>query len=62
MRPLEEGEGLTGEDKEAAGFRRVGVDGREFERTAVEFKFAGTCGLEVGVHGLELCEGLLLSR
>ena len=60
MRPAE-GEAATAEDREGTGFRRVGVDGREFERTAVEFKFAGICGLEVGVDGLELCKGRLLS-
>lgn len=51
MRPVE-GEAPASED--SIGFRRVGVDGREFERTAVDFKFAWICGLEVGVDGLEL--------
>lgn len=36
----------------------MGVDGREFERAAGELKFAGICGRELGVDGLELCPGV----
>lgn len=32
----------------------MGVDGREGVRAAGELKFAGICGLELGVEGLEL--------
>lgn len=39
----------------------MGVDGREFERATGELKFAGICGLELGVDGLELCPGRVLS-
>lgn len=46
---------------EGTGFRRVGVDGREFERVAVEFKFAGICALELGVEGLEFWDWRVLS-
>lgn len=35
-------DGLTAGVMEETGFRRVGVNGREFDRDAVEFKFAGT--------------------
>lgn len=38
----------------------MGVDGREIERVE-ELKFAGICGLELGVEGLELCVGRVLS-
>lgn len=54
-------EGPEAGDTEGAGFRRVGVDGREFDRIAVEFKFAGICALELGVQGLELWDGRVLS-
>lgn len=47
-------EGLAAGEIEDTGFRRVGVDGREFDRAAGELKFAGICGLELGVEGLEL--------
>lgn len=47
-------EGLAAGETEDAGLRRVGVDGREFDREAGELKFAGICGLELGVEGLEL--------
>ncbi|KAH7554653.1 hypothetical protein JRO89_XS12G0253300 [Xanthoceras sorbifolium] len=57
----DEVEGTTTGDVEATGFRRVGVDEREFERAAVEFKFAGICGLELGVDGLEFWDGRVLS-
>lgn len=30
------------------------MEGREFDREAATFKFAGICGLELGVDGLEL--------
>lgn len=60
MRPAEV-EGLTTCDTEGIGFRRVGVDGRETWRVAGGFKFAGICGLELGVEGLELCNGRDLS-
>ena len=39
MRPTE-GEGPVVGDREGAGLRLVGVDGRETDRTAGEFKFA----------------------
>ncbi len=39
----------------------MGVDGREIDRVTGEFKFAGICGLELGVDGLELCNGRDLS-
>lgn len=61
MRPADGEAPAAAEDREGIGFRRVGVDGREFDRTAVEFKFAGICGLELGVDGRELCDGRLLS-
>ena len=59
MRPLDrtrppEIEGLDAGEREGAEFRRVGVDGREFDRTGGALKFAGMCGLELGVEGLEL--------
>lgn len=58
LRPFErrpaEGEGLDAGDKEGNECRRVGVDGREGVRAAGELKFAGICGLELGVEGLEL--------
>lgn len=54
-------EGPTAGDIEATGFRRVGVEGREFDRAAVELKFAGICGLELGVDGLEFWDGRVLS-
>lgn len=41
-------------DEGVVEIRRVGVDGREFNRAAGELKFAGICGLEVGVDGLEI--------
>lgn len=54
-------EGPAAEDKEGTRFRRVGVDGREFDRAAVEFKLAEICGLELGVDGLEFWDGRVLS-
>lgn len=61
-RPAEvEIEGPEADDTEGTGFRRVGVDGREFEREAVELKFAGICALELGVEGLELWDCRVLS-
>lgn len=59
-RPTEEETPDAG-DKEGAEFLRVGVDGRDVERAAGELKFAGICGLELGVEGLEFCDGLTLS-
>lgn len=56
-----EGDGPAVGDKEAAGVRRVGVDGREFDRAAGELKFAWSCGLELGVVGLEFGDGRGLS-
>ena len=66
MRPFErtrpaEVEGLDAADEEGAGFRRVGVDGREFDRVGAALKFAGLCPLELGVEGLEFWEGGVLS-
>lgn len=66
LRPLgrarpTEVESPDAEDKEGTGFLRVGVDGRDVERAAGEFKFAGIWGLELGVEGLEFCDGLGLS-
>lgn len=46
-------EGLEAVDEEGAGFRRVGVDGREFDLVGAVLKFAGICPLELGVEGLE---------
>lgn len=47
---------------EVDGLRRVGVEGREFGLEAIVFgEFAKSCGLEVGVDGLELRDGLALS-
>lgn len=46
--------------KAGVEFRRVGVDGREFDRVAVEFKFAGICGRAVGVEGRGFWDGLIL--
>lgn len=44
------------------GLRRVGVEGREFGLEAIIFgELAESCGLEVGVDGLELRDGLALS-
>lgn len=37
------------------------MDGRDVERAAGELKFAGICGLEVGVEGLEFWDGITLS-
>lgn len=59
MRPFDttrpvEIERLAAGEIEDTGLRRVGVDGREFDRAAGELKFAGICGLELGVEGLEL--------
>lgn len=49
-------------DTEVDGLRRVGVEGREFGLEAIIFgEFAESCGLEVGVDGLELRDGLVLS-
>lgn len=42
-------------------FRRVGVDGREFDLVEGKLKLAGICGLELGVDGLEPWEGRVLS-
>lgn len=39
-RDVEDGVPTT-EEREGAEFRRVGVDGREFDRAAGELKFAG---------------------
>lgn len=39
----------------------MGVDGRELDRTAEEFKLGGICGLELGVDGLEVWDGRVLS-
>lgn len=39
----------------------MGVDGRELDLPPVEVKFAGFCGLEPGVDGLEFCNGRGLS-
>lgn len=57
----EEGDGPADRDKEAAGDLRVGVDGRELDRAAGELKFARSCGLELGVVGLEFGDGRDLS-
>lgn len=51
-RPVET-ERLGVDEEVDTGFRRVGVDGREFDRVEGKLKFAGICGLEVGVEGLE---------
>lgn len=40
------------------GFRRVGVEGLDVDRTPIEFVLAETCGLEIGVEGLEFWDGL----
>lgn len=49
-------------DTEVDGLRRLGVEGREFGLEAIVFwEFAESCGLEVGVDGLELRDGLALS-
>lgn len=59
-RPLDTGVPADG-DREGAEFLRVGVDGREFgrelDRAVVELMFAAICGLEIGVEGLEFCDG-----
>lgn len=60
-RPLE-AKGPEAGDRDGAGLRRVGVDGLDEDRTAGELKFVGTCGLEVGVEGRELTDGLSLSE
>lgn len=39
----------------------MGVDGRELDRTVEEFKLGGICGLELGVDGLEVWDGRVLS-
>lgn len=39
----------------------MGVDGREIDRVDGELRLAGICGLELGVDGLELCNGRDLS-
>lgn len=38
-----------------AAFRRVGVEGREFDRAVEGFVFVEICVVEVGVEGLEFC-------
>lgn len=49
-------------DTEVDGVRRVGVEGREFGLEEIIFgEFAESCGLEVGVDGLELRDGLVFS-
>lgn len=58
---LTEIEGPDAGDKEDAGLRRAGVHGRDVERAAGEFKFAGICGLEIGVEGLEFWDCPTLS-
>lgn len=59
-RPVEiEGPGEG--DIEGAELRRVGVDGLEADRMTGEVRFAGICGLEFGVEGLEFWDGLDLS-
>lgn len=45
-------DGLDAGEREGTELRRVGVDGREAVRGV---RFAGICGLELGVEGLELC-------
>lgn len=54
-------EGPEEGETEDTGFRRVGVDGREFDRAGAEFRFAGICTLELGVTGLEFWDGRVLS-
>ncbi|KAF2287995.1 hypothetical protein GH714_003790 [Hevea brasiliensis] len=66
VRPFErtrptEVEGPEAGDTEGNGFRRVGVDEREFDRVVVEFKFAGICALELGVEDLEFWDCRVLS-
>lgn len=55
-RPLEIDVPADG-DGEGAELLRVGVDGRELDRGVVELIFAAICGLELGVEGLEFCDG-----
>lgn len=43
------------------GLRRVGVDGREFDRVTGKLELAGICDLELGVEGLEFCDCRVLS-
>lgn len=52
VRPSEAEGPFTG-DIDSPGFRRVGVVGLDVDRLPIEFKFAETCGLEIGVEGLE---------
>lgn len=60
-RPLETLD-TDGVDTDVDGLRRVGVEGREFGLEEIKFgELAEICGLEVGVDGLELKDGLGLS-
>lgn len=54
---------VAGDDETPGMFcRRIGVDGRELDRTAGDVTFVeGSWGRAVGVEGLELCEGRDLS-
>lgn len=61
-RPLEIFDPDVADAEEMDGVRRVGVEGREFGLEATMFgELAVICGLEVGVDGLELRDGLGLS-
>lgn len=51
-------EGTDTGDIDGVGFRRVGVDDLDVVRGEGEFKCADTCGLDVGVEGLEFWDGL----
>lgn len=57
VRPLEAEGPVTG-DIDGAGFRRVGVEGLDVDRLPIEFVLAETCGLEIGVEGLEFWDDL----
>ncbi|KAL5974842.1 hypothetical protein ACLOJK_031514, partial [Asimina triloba] len=59
-RPTEDERPVTG-DEAGVTVRRVGVDGRELDRTTGEVKFAGICGWLVGVEDLRLGEGRIFS-
>lgn len=61
LRPLDitrpvETEMLGAAEEFDDGLRRVGVDGREFDRVTGKLELAEFCDLELGVEGLEFCD------